>query len=72
MSDHDKLSAIKPVQNGIVNVTVPAQVFHDLDKMHNATKEILTRLGCGGCHSGFDIRFRQELEFHVNVDGKLR
>ena len=66
------MNEIKPGQHGVVYVSVPSQVFYDFEKMHVATKEILGRLGCGQCHSGFDIRFHQEIEFHVNVDGKLR
>ena len=66
------MSDIKPGQHGVVYVSVPSGVFYDFEKMHLATKQILGRLGCLGCHSGFDIRFRQEIEFHVNIDGKIR
>lgn len=55
----------------IVHVKVPSQTFHHLDKMQAVTKEVLGRLGCLGCHSGFDIRFIQEVEFTVAADGKL-
>ena len=60
------------MKSGPVYVSVPSQVFHNFDKMHSVTKEVLGRLGCPGCHSGFDIRFQQEVEFHATVEGKLR
>jgi hypothetical protein len=70
MSEFNK-SGIKPGSHGTVRVSVPSKVFYDLEKMQAATKEILGRLGCSSCHSGFDIRFRQESEFRVNVDGRI-
>lgn len=66
MSDDFKAGA-----QGVVHVTVPSTVFHNLDKMHGITKQVLGRLGCPACHSGFDIRFRQEIEFRVGLDEKL-
>jgi hypothetical protein len=59
-------------QFGVVHVSIPSQVFYDFEKMQVATKDILGRLGCPGCHSGYDIRFRQEIEFHVNLKGQVR
>jgi hypothetical protein len=56
---------------GVVRVSVPAAIARDLKRMHVITEEVLGRLGCGQCHSGFDIRFDIEREFFVNLDGKL-
>jgi hypothetical protein len=64
--------SIKPGNHGVVYVTVPSQVFYNLDKMQLVTKEVLGRLGCTPCHSGFDIRFRQEVEFFAGLDAKVR
>jgi hypothetical protein len=55
----------------IVHVKVPAAVFNHLDKMQALTKEIVGRLGCTPCHSGFDIRWVQEVEFTAGLDGKV-
>ncbi|QIL20841.1 hypothetical protein [Thermomonas sp. HDW16] len=49
-----------------VNVSVPAGVANDLKQMNELTKKILGRLGCLGCHSGYDIRFLIERDFRVN------
>jgi len=57
---------------GAVRVTVPASIARDLDRMAVVTKDVLGRLGCPQCHSGFDIRFDIEREFFVNLDGKVR
>jgi hypothetical protein len=49
-----------------VTVAIPVDVGNDLDKMNKVTREILGRLGCAGCHSGFDLRFVLERDFRVN------
>jgi hypothetical protein len=50
-----------------VRVFVPAEVAFNLEKMQKVTANLLGRLGCPGCHSGFDIRFIHELDFIVNA-----
>ena len=40
-----------------VYVAVPRGVGNDIDKMFRLTRNVLGKLGCDGCHSGFDIRF---------------
>jgi hypothetical protein len=49
-----------------VTVAVSPDVAYDMKKMQKVTATLLGRLGCPGCHSGFDIRFRQLLDFVVN------
>lgn len=71
MSELEKLP-IKPGAHGVVNVSVPVGVYYNADRMATVTREVLGRLGCLGCHSGFDIRFRQEVEFVVNAAGAVR
>jgi len=46
-----------------IYVTVPASVAYDLGKMKKVTETVLGKLGCPGCHSGFDIRFDFERRF---------
>ncbi len=55
----------------VVNVTVAPTHFHDLESMQKITAETLGILGCGGCHSGWDIRWLLEREFHVNPEGNV-
>ena len=36
---------------------------YDLKKMQKVTANVLGRLGCPACHSGFDIRFIQARDY---------
>jgi hypothetical protein len=49
-----------------VRVTVPVKVLYDRKALNKVTDEVLGRLGCLGCHSGFDIRFLLEQDYSVN------
>jgi hypothetical protein len=42
----------------VVSVHVPVEVLWDFERVTDLRKEILGKLGCLGCTSGFDIRFR--------------
>ena len=46
-----------------IYITVPASVAFDLRSMNKVTEIVLGRLGCPGCHSGFDLRFDFERQF---------
>ena len=50
----------------VIKVKVPASVAFDLKKMNKVTAEVLGRLGCPGCHSGYDLRFDFERQFVFN------
>lgn len=59
------------VQNAItsghpITVMVPPEVAFDIDKTQTVLKNVLGRLGCLGCTSGFDIRLVLERDFIVN------
>jgi hypothetical protein len=49
-----------------VQVFVPRNVFYDLGALNKAMANVLGRLGCPNCHSGYDIRVRQALDFAVD------
>lgn len=51
------------VSNRTVTVTLPREVAFDLKKIQKIQETLVGRLGHPGCYSGFDILFRQELEF---------
>jgi hypothetical protein len=55
---------IKPV--GVVTARLATQVSQDLGKIQETVARIAERLGCGQCHSGFDLAFRQERDFIVD------
>ena len=49
-----------------VFISVTPDVAYDAKKMQKVTANLLGRLGCPGCHSGYDIRFRHLLDYVVN------
>jgi hypothetical protein len=55
----------------LINVHVPIAVMWEFDALTKVKKEILGRLGCLACTSGFDIRFRGSRDFVVNPQGKV-
>jgi len=57
-------SPIRPV-----TVTLDRTITHDLGKLQQVTAKVFGRLGCEGCHSGFNILLQQELAFFA--DAKL-
>jgi hypothetical protein len=63
-----------PVPLRPVTATLASEVSHDLGKIQETVAKIADRLGCGACCSGFDITFRQELDFIVdeqlNIHGR--
>ena len=63
--------ALETASGRTVRVAVPVNIAFNLDRMQGATKQILTLLGCGGCHSGWDIRFLMEQNFVVNEKGEV-
>lgn len=68
---HDPLGKAS-AYNRPVTVRVPAAVAYDLDKAQQIQREVLGRLGCTACCSGFDIRFILENEFIADHDLNVR
>lgn len=56
----------------VVRVTVPVSVYFNLDQMQKVQREILGRLGCMACTSGWDIRYDIEHMFEVNEKLEVR
>ena len=54
-----------------VRVAVPHSISNDFEKMQAITKEVLGRLGCTPCHSGWDLIFTHENEFIANAKGQV-
>jgi hypothetical protein len=48
-----------------VNVHI-SEKLTSLDQAHKLVANVLGKLGCGGCFSGFDIRFTHFTDFQVN------
>jgi hypothetical protein len=51
------------VNNKTITVVIPREVGYDLKKIQRIQESLVGRLGHPGCYSGFDILFRQEVEF---------
>ena len=51
-----------------VSVSLPSQVYFDLDQFQRVQKELLGQLGCPACTSGFDIRYDIQRRFIVDAN----
>ncbi|GAA0984090.1 hypothetical protein GCM10009555_057180 [Acrocarpospora macrocephala] len=56
----------------VVNVTIPADVAFDLDRLQAVQRDILGRLGCQACCSGWDIRYDIQRRFVVSRELEIR
>lgn len=56
-------------QPSVVRVALPPDVAYDLSKIQRVQKDILGRLGCPACCSGWDIRW--DIFRNFVVDEKL-
>lgn len=52
VSKAGRKGAVRPV-----NVFISEEVDQNLEAIERVSREVLGRLGCPACHSGFDIRF---------------
>ena len=55
----------------VVRISVPSSIAFDFDKITKIKKDILGRLGCGGCHSSFDIRLLMHDDYIVDEKGNV-
>jgi hypothetical protein len=56
----------------VVHVSVSADLHNNIDAMQRVTRSVLGKLGCEGCHSGFDIRFDVASQFVADEKGTVR
>jgi hypothetical protein len=59
---------VSPATN-VVRVSIPADVYGNLNSFTKIQKEILGKLGCLACCSGWDIRYNVQRQFII--DAKL-
>jgi len=64
-----QLRAAQPEE---VTVHVPLELLWDFDSLTTVKKDILGRLGCLACTSGFDIRWKGVREFVINPALEVR
>jgi hypothetical protein len=55
-----------PWKAASIRVYVPSAVAYDLNKMNTVTANILKRLGCLGCHSGWLLEFQSITQYAVD------
>jgi len=55
-----------PPRGDRVRVYVTREVAFDLQKMTRVTQSILTKVGCGGCHSGRFLEFQMIEDYVIN------
>ncbi|QLC23751.1 hypothetical protein HFP57_01010 [Parasphingopyxis algicola] len=63
--EHKEISRLT-AQAKPVRVSLPAEVAYDFDKFQQVQKDILGRLGCLACCSGWDIRWDIFRDFRVD------
>lgn len=57
-------------QPGTVFVHAPHAVLHDIKHVTRLLQDVLGKLGCMACCSGFDIRFLHQSDFVASLDDK--
>jgi hypothetical protein len=72
MSEREFNDQFGPRAGRSVQVTIPAEVAFDLDSFQKVQRDILGRLGCMACCSGWDIRFDIERRFVVDANLEVR
>ena len=60
------LAESNPMPGRPVNIYVSKDIAFDLEKMGKITRNVLGRLGCGGCHSGRLLLYHTLEDFIVN------
>lgn len=56
----------------VIRVSLPASAYFDLGKFQGIQKDILGRLGCPACCSGWDIRYDLQRRFQVDEKFNVR
>lgn len=65
-TNNPKISFSPNISANVVRVSIPADIHADLDKFQKVQKDILGKLGCLGCCSGWDIRYNIQRQFVIN------
>lgn len=55
------------VNDRMVTIDVPMSIAQDKGKMDQVMNNVLHHLGCPGCHSGWDLRFRHLRDLTVDA-----
>lgn len=63
------LSSKVAAAGNVVRITLPAEAYYNLERFQAIQKDILGKLGCLGCTSGWDLRY--DIQRRFEVDEKL-
>jgi hypothetical protein len=58
--------ASNPMPGRAVRIYVSRDIDYNLEKLNRITAQVLGKLGCGGCHSGYLLHFIALTDFVVN------
>ena len=56
---------LDPQAKGSITVSIPNKVSGDIEALTKAVSNVVSKLGCAPCCSGFDILFRGEMNMMV-------
>jgi hypothetical protein len=70
--DREMLQRTAAIGSNVVRVSIPAEVAFDVDRFQKVQRDILGKLGCQACCSGWDIRFDMEKRFVVDEKLNVR
>jgi hypothetical protein len=62
----------EPQPSPRVSLALPGEVTNNLEQIRLVVSNVAGKLGHLACCSGFDIQFRQELDFVANEAGEVR
>lgn len=60
------------IRKDVIQVALPASAYFNLDRFQAIQKDILGRLGCLACCSGWDIRYDLQRRFQVDEKFNVR
>lgn len=60
------------ISKDVIQVSLPASAYFELDRFQAIQKDILGRLGCPACCSGWDIRYDLQRRFQVDEKFNVR
>lgn len=70
--DKEALDRSAGIRANVVHVSIPAEVAFDLERFQKVQTDILGKLGCMACCSGWDIRFDIARRFIVDTELNAR
>lgn len=73
MEDINELQSMRTSgTNNVIRVSISPSVYFKLDAIQKIQKDILGRLGCLACCSGWDIRYDLQRQFIVDEKLNIR